>query len=220
MALLCLIAVRPSSAYELVGRVGRSVGAVWPRARSNLYTDVKRLAAEGLAAVAVSRIGRRRRSNYTITERGLADLQDWLASPGAAPQFECEALVKLGFAEQTTKESALSQISVLAGYAAERIELGRRLAAEHLTADGPLSERLHINAVMWRFLWDQHNATARWADWARAEIETWPDTAASPVLRERGQRTLREAIEVGDHRPDPPEGPAVPDRSGGARRTS
>lgn len=195
-ALLCLLSIRPYSAYEMVGQMRRSIGAIWPRAKSNLYADLKRLADEGLATAAVTATGRRNRTTYTITADGRYQLHGWLATAGAAPSFECESLLKLGFAPQTDKHSALRQIAVVAEHAATRLELGRSLAHAHLAADGPLPERLHINALMWRFLWDQHRAMAGWAAWATEEIQAWPSTTDSPQQRERGRRALRDALDA------------------------
>jgi hypothetical protein len=28
---------------------------------------------------------------------------------------------------------------------------------------------------MWRFLWDFHLSVLRWARWAKAEVQAWPD---------------------------------------------
>jgi len=47
---------------------------------------------------------------------------------------------------------------------------------------------------MWRFLWEQHQAIARWAAWADAEIRQWPDTQDTPALRRRGQSVLRQSL--------------------------
>ena len=193
-ALLCLLSIRPYSAYDLVAQMRRSVGAVWPRADSNLYADLKRLAADGLATTSTTTTGRRRRTTYTITAAGRHDLERWLATPGAAPYFEGEALLKLAFAPHTGKEHALGQVAVVAEHAAAQLELGRTLARAHAAPDGPLPERLHINAVLWRFLWEQHRAMAAWAHWAQQEIEGWPSTADSPQLRERGRGILRAAL--------------------------
>jgi PadR family transcriptional regulator AphA len=193
-SLLCLLSVQPYSAYEMVKQMGRSVGFVWPRAQSNLYADLKRLAAEGLAEVERTSVGRRRRTVYRITDAGRTELSAWLAEAGAPPSFECEALVKLGFATHTTKSSALAQVGVLAEQAEQRLRLGRALAEEHIATDGPLPQRLHVNAVMWRFLWEYHQGIARWAAWAHQEISQWPDTADSPASRERGRNALREGL--------------------------
>jgi DNA-binding PadR family transcriptional regulator len=197
-SLLCLLSVQPYSAYEMVKQMGRSVGLLWPRAKSNLYADLKRLATEGLAEAERTSVGRRGRTVYRITDAGRIELSTWLAEAGAPPSFECEALVKLGFAPHTTKTSALGQVAVLAEQADQRLRLGRALAEEHIAADGPLPQRLHVNAVMWRFLWEYHQAIARWAAWAQQEISDWPDTADSPANRERGRAALRAGLLAGD----------------------
>jgi PadR family transcriptional regulator AphA len=193
-ALLCLLSTGPASAYELVGQARRSVDHVWPRAESNLYADVKRLAAEGLAETTDEPTGRRPRTTYAITAQGRRVLRTWLRAEGAAPSFECEALLKLGFAPSTTKQAALDQVRVVADHAAQRLAFGRSLAEASVAGESPQPERLHIGAVMWRYLWEMHQASARWAAWAEEEIGSWPDTSDSPEGRARALRTLRAAL--------------------------
>jgi PadR family transcriptional regulator AphA len=193
LSLLCLLSLRPWSAYELVGQMRRSLDLIWPRAQSNLYTDLKRLAEAGLATRQAERVGRRSRTIYTITAAGRAALRLWLAEPGTPPVFECEALVKLAYVAEDSKEAALAQVAVLAQHAVERLTLGRRVANQYIGDEG-LPARLHINAVMWRFLWEQHQAIARWAAWADDEIRHWPGTEDTPALRRRGRRVLRQSV--------------------------
>src|SRR5262249_57276726 len=81
---------------------------------------------------------------------GRRRLARWLAEPGAPPTFECEALLKLAFAPAATKDDAIAQVDVLADHAGARLALGESLAREYLDGTGPLPERLHVNAVMWR----------------------------------------------------------------------
>ena len=193
LSLLCLLSLRPWSAYELVGQMRRSLDLIWPRAQSNLYTDLKRLAEAGLATCQVERVGRRSRTVYTITAEGKAALRRWLVEPGTPPVFECEALVKLAYVAEDSQEAALAQVAVLARHAVERLTLGRRVADQYIGDEG-LPARLHINAVMWRFLWEQHQAIARWAAWADEEIRHWHGTEDTPALRRRGRRVLRQSL--------------------------
>lgn len=159
---------------------------------------MKRLAAEGLAEASTELVGRRPRTTYVITEQGEEQLHSWLATSGDAPMFECEALLKLGFAPSTTKEAALSQVPVMAQHAGGRLELDRGLVETYLAGEAPRPERLHINAVMWRYLWEMHSAAARWAEWARQEIESWPDTSDRPEGRTGGLQVLRETLSEAD----------------------
>jgi len=48
-AILGLLAVQPWSTYELTRRMDRSLGRLWPRARSKLYEEPKKLVEQGLA---------------------------------------------------------------------------------------------------------------------------------------------------------------------------
>jgi PadR family transcriptional regulator AphA len=194
-ALLCLLSTGPASAYELVQQTSRSIAYVWPRAESNLYAGLKRLAGEGLVDATTGQVGKRPRTTYRITRRGRTALRRWLASPGDGPVFESEALLKLGFAPSATKEAALAQVEVMAGDADDRLAFGRALAEASLDGQSPHPERLHISAVMWSYLWEMHSATARWAEWARAEIESWPDTSDRPEGRQRAMETWRAALE-------------------------
>jgi PadR family transcriptional regulator AphA len=196
-ALLCLLSTGAASAYELVQQTGRSIGHVWPRAESNLYAGLKRLATEGLVEATTELVGRRPRTTYVITRSGRRALRDWLGSAGEAPVIECEALLKLGFAPSTTKEAALAQVEVMAAHAGDRLGFGRALAEANLAGESPQPERLHISAVMWRYLWEMHSATARWAEWARDEIASWPDTGDRPEGRERALQILRAALADG-----------------------
>lgn len=193
-ALLSLLSLRPWSAYDLVAQMRRSLDLIWPRAQSNLYVDLKRLAEAGLATREIERTGRRARTVYAISDEGRSALNPWLAAPGAPPLFECEALVKLAYVAEDDKDTALAQVAVLAQHADERLALGRRVADQYLAAQGPTPPRLHINAVMWRFLWEQHQATARWAAWAAEEIDSWPDTQDVAALRSRGRQVFEAAL--------------------------
>jgi DNA-binding PadR family transcriptional regulator len=89
---------------------------------AHLYADLRRLAEAGLATRAVERVGRRVRTIYTIIAEGRAALRPWRAEPGTPPVFQCEALVKLAYVAEGSKESALAQTAVLAQHPARRPE--------------------------------------------------------------------------------------------------
>lgn len=191
LSLMCLLSARPWSAYELVGQMKRSVGLVWPRAQSNIYADLKTLAERGFAVATDESTGKRPRTVYRLSPKGKRELKKWLESPGSEPSFECEALVKLAFAPATTKDATLIQIEVMRSHAAQRLVMGRMVAEQYLEGAGLMNERLHISAIMWRFLWEQATAIETWAEWARDEVAAWPDTQDSPAGRERALESMR-----------------------------
>jgi PadR family transcriptional regulator, regulatory protein AphA len=170
--LLGLLSVRPSTAYELAQHVRRSLGWFWPRAERKLYDDPKRLVADGLATAAEEPAGRRKRTVYAITAKGRRELADWLGTPSAAPSWENEALVKVSFADAGDL-AALRRTLTEAGDAARE-----RLAAlaDTETLPEPLPQRRHLDALTLRLHQEHEEATARWADWALAQTESWPST--------------------------------------------
>src|SRR5688572_25609709 len=91
-ALLGLLGIRPWTTYELAKQMDRGMNRWWPRARSKLYEEPKKLVAHGLARATRDSVGRRPRTVYTITPAGRRAMAEWLATPAAPPALECEPL--------------------------------------------------------------------------------------------------------------------------------
>ena len=176
---LALLALRSWTTYQLANQMERSLGWIWPRATSRLYEEPKKLAAAGLAASRPEATGRRRSTVYTITPRGRAALAAWLAEPGAGPVLECEALVKIAYADQGTRAGLLANLTALIEETTAKLHFGEMIAESYLAGRGPFQERLPFSGLMWRFLWDFHVTVLDWARWARAEVQAWPDDLSS-----------------------------------------
>jgi PadR family transcriptional regulator, regulatory protein AphA len=174
-AVLSLLALRPWTTYELAKQMKRSLGWIWPRAESRLYEEPKKLVAAGLATSRSEPTGRRRSTVYSITPEGRQALAGWLAEPGAGPVLECEALVKIAYADLGTRDGLLANLAALIDDETAKLHFGEMIARQYLDGLGPFQERLPISGLMWRFLWDYHLAVLRWARWARAEVRAWPD---------------------------------------------
>jgi PadR family transcriptional regulator AphA len=174
-AVLSLLALRPWTTYELAKQMKRSLGWIWPRAESRLYEEPKKLVAAGLATSRSEPTGRRRSTVYSITPEGRQALAGWLAEPGAGPVLECEALVKIAYADLGTRDGLLANLAALIDDTTAKLRFGEMIARQYLDGLGPFQERLPISGLMWRFLWDYHLAVLRWARWARAEVQAWPD---------------------------------------------
>jgi DNA-binding PadR family transcriptional regulator len=179
-AILSLLALRDYSAYELVQRMERSLDFYWPRARSKLYEEPKKLVAAGYARSREARNGRRARAVYRITRSGRRALREWLATPGRAVALESEALLKVAFADQGTLEGLRANLEAIRADAAATREFGRGLAEEFLGGAPTFSERMHIGVFVWGFLHDWAVQRQVWADAALAWIEDWDDVEATP----------------------------------------
>ena len=175
-AMLGLLAIRPWSTYELAKQMRRNFHYFWPRAESNLYAEPLRLVSGGWATARSRPVGRRRRTVYSITAKGRRALEQWLGVPAAALRLEAEPLVKFAFAEYSTKESVLENLLRFRNDAETRLSELRAIFDEYLRERDPFPERVHINVVAFRLLWDHAAVDAKWAAWAHGQVERWPNT--------------------------------------------
>lgn len=106
---LGLIAMRgPSTSYDLKRAINHSVGFFWPFPHAQLYSEPKRLSQAGLLDVSAETTGRRRQT-FSITDKGMEALRQWLAEPTAEQmQIRDIAELKLFFAELATDEDVLA----------------------------------------------------------------------------------------------------------------
>jgi PadR family transcriptional regulator AphA len=193
--ILGLLALRRWSTYELAQQMRRSIPYYWPRAESHIYEEPRKLVEHGLATAKREFVGRRPRTIYTITQKGRRALKRWLGEPGRAPLVEFEGLVKVLFAEQGTKEQLLATLRAIRAEADRTREHHSVLAAELAGTGGPFPERLHVNALVFKFMWEQAEALARWTAWAEHEVRAWPEDASKPV-NSAVVSVLREAASV------------------------
>jgi PadR family transcriptional regulator, regulatory protein AphA len=174
-AMLGMLAIRPWSTYELAKHVDRSLRPLWPRARSNLFNEPKKLVAHGLAVAADEMVGRRPRAVYTITPAGRRALRRWLGTPGEGPVLEFEQLLKVFFADHGTKADALRAVATIRAWAEERNQQNIAVARGYLAGAGPFPERAAVLDVVGRFHVEFADMVAAWANWAATTIDTWPD---------------------------------------------
>ena len=182
-AILGLLAVRPWSTYELTRQMDRSLGRIWPRAKSKLYEEPKKLVERGLAEMATERVGRRPRTVYSITPAGRAALATWLHEPGAGPVLEFEQLLKVWFSEHGTKADALASIAAAAAWARERNEENLAAGRAYGAGEGPFQSRAAQTVLAGAFLTDFYALVARWADWATEVVQAWPDDPGQAQVR-------------------------------------
>jgi len=194
-AILGLLAIRQWSTYELAQQMRRNFHFFWPRAESNLYAEPKRLISGGWARAESKAVGQRRRTVYAITAKGRRALENWLRQPAAPARFEAEPIVKFAFASNSTKEHMLNNLRRFRDDAETRQKQLRAIFDEYLREEDPFPERVHINVVAYRLLWDQAQTEANWADWALDQTKRWPNTNG-PQARSTFMRILKERLDT------------------------
>jgi PadR family transcriptional regulator AphA len=173
-AMLGMLAVRSWTTYELAKQMDRGLGRLWPRARSNLFNEPKKLVSQGLAVASEESTGRRPRTVYTITPAGRQALRVWLGTPGEGPVLEFEQMLKIFFADQGSKADVLAALGHIREWARERQAENLAIARAYLAGDGPFPERAAVLALTGRFLTDFADMVGAWADWADTVVADWP----------------------------------------------
>jgi PadR family transcriptional regulator AphA len=172
-AVLAVLSLRPHSTYDITRQMRLSMHYMWPRAESNVYPEPRRLVEAGLATAREEWNGHRRRTVYSITGAGRAALAEWLASPSAHQRYECEALVKVLFGENGTRDNLLESIRALGEDATAVMQHFLRIADRYAAGQGEYPWRFGLSGLAARLLMEQQAATLRWATWAAKVVAEW-----------------------------------------------
>jgi DNA-binding PadR family transcriptional regulator len=195
-AVLGLLSVRDWSAYELTGQMKRGLRYSWPRTETRLYQEPKNLVAHGLATARVEATGRRHRTVYAITVGGRRALARWLEEESQPPQAECEAVLRVTFADAGTKDALLATLGGLRTHAdVIRRQLADQ-AADYVATGGPFPQRLHLIALVGRYLSDYAELLDQWAAWSERTVANWPATgpaSSAPVPEDVFELVLQRA---------------------------
>jgi DNA-binding PadR family transcriptional regulator len=206
--ILGLLCSRDWSAYELAEQIGRGVTELWPRADRQLYNAPKRLVEEGLAVVRTEpAAGTRTRTVYSITDAGQVALREWLADRTVAPStLEFEGMVRVMVADRGTIEDLRADLHTMAEQARQSREVFLDHARLMLSPDGGHHpDRLHLFAMVNRFMIGHFDHIGSWAEWALEEIADWPDTMSPAVTHtDQAHAALEECLPAADP-PEPPE---------------
>ncbi len=187
------LALRTWSTYELAKQMKRSTRHYWPRAESKIYEEPKKLVAHGLATATREYTGRRSRTVYAITDNGRKALRRWLDEPGQPPVVEFEGVVKVLFGEQGTKDQLLATLRSIREQAQRTRDEHVALAADLAQTGGPFPDRLHVNELVFKFMWEQTETVIRWATWAEEHVVRWPADIAGPTAPQTGDLLRRVA---------------------------
>jgi hypothetical protein len=136
---------------------------------------------------------------YEITDAGRDALREWLRTPPAEPALELDPLMRLLFADAGDRGDLVAALDALDQWAADRYREGREICADYLDGRAPFPERLHISVLFATFYARLYRDMRDWVAEAKAEIDTWPGTAAVGLTP--GARRLLEDIVRADDDP-------------------
>jgi PadR family transcriptional regulator AphA len=204
LGILGLLALRPFSAYELAQQIHRGLRYMQPASERNLYAEPKRLAAAGLVQMRRQQVGRRSRTIYEITPAGRDTLRRQLATPPAPPQLEFEALQRLIFADQGSKEDLLAALDTTSQQVQHLLEDGLEQVRGYQADGGPFPQRLHLIVLFARFSTDFLVLVRDWLALARREVASWPATH-DLGLTDGTRQMLQDLLQLGDQLTQEPE---------------
>jgi len=161
-AVLGLLAVEPTTGYDLAQKFDRSVGNAWHAGHSQIYPELARMQEAGMVEVVGE--GPRRSRTWAVTEHGREELSRWMTETAPNRTQRNETAVRwflLGLIPAADRRTVLERERA---YAAEEIERLEAIA-KHLDATpGPHPFRptvelgLRLNTVMSAWLDEQLGA--------------------------------------------------------------
>lgn len=122
-ALLGLLAVQPSTGYELAQRFDTSLGTAWHASHSQIYPELGKLAEAGMVEVVGK--GARNSRTYAVTDAGHAELADWMIRGDANRSQRNETAVRwfiLGLLSPEDRRAAVERELAYAQEYVERLE--------------------------------------------------------------------------------------------------
>jgi len=178
---LSVLALRDHSTYEVAKQMRLSLHYFWPRAESNIYAELKRLVAAGLAKSRQEWNGDRPRKVYSITKAGRASLAGWLSSPSSRHRYESDAVLKVFFGENGRVRDMRASIRAIHQEATAAVRHWNEIADTYEAGEGAYPGRFGITALVAKLVGEQQAVTARWAAWAEKIASRWDDSAAADV---------------------------------------
>ena len=164
-----LVLVGPGGAgpHDLV-RMARQGRIYADFAESQWYAEPKRLEKLGYLASRREPGRTRERTHYTLTERGVEAVREWMREPARFSRIQMEPAWRLLAADLVDDETVLQSLEALRGQIAE---LYAQLdTAEKIAHEIPHKERyLLLNHALARLIVDAH---AAWLDEVERELGT------------------------------------------------
>ena len=201
--LLAQLARRPWSPYELAKQRVRYFRYVWPRAESAIYREVKRLAASGLAEARTEHTGRRARTVYSITDRGIDALKYWLGTPVPPFAMDFEAIIRLFVAPVGTRDQLISTLEQVRDDARDMLAFAGEVKQEFLEGRNVLQDQAYLRALGVDFFISLCHTVDGWVDRTLDEVGRWDNLS----IEDRNRRGLE--IIAGLNVPTPSDPTAV-----------
>ncbi len=110
-AILGMLSERPMSGYTIMQKIKSHINFFWSESSGQIYPILKKIEQEELATKEVQlQEGKPNKNVYTITDKGIQELQTWLEAPDELQSNRNELLLKLFFAQKMPIEKTLGKL--------------------------------------------------------------------------------------------------------------
>lgn len=160
------------SGYDLSKMVTKSIGHFFSPAKSQIYSELRRLVGLGFADVEhVNQTVRPNKRLYSITPEGRRELKTWLETSEVEPEsIKSPFLLKMFFGALISREVLISQVKQAHEQAQEELQALEAVQAQ--IKDQP--EFLYPNLVL-RFGLAHNRASVSWTAQVLEELEQLVD---------------------------------------------
>ena len=111
-ALLALLTAQPMTGYDVAKAFHSSVGHVWHAPDSQIYPELRRMADESLIDGVPVRWGAKgTKTEYHITDAGIAALRAWMATPLVYARQRDPAHLKAAYFEWAEPDAVRAQLT-------------------------------------------------------------------------------------------------------------
>ena len=157
----------PRTGYEIKTIVDHSTRFFWAASYGQIYPELRRLEEAGLVSGRSEPRGGRRRTVYSLTPRGQAELRRWLERGVEVLEYRDEGLLKLFFSEVSPERA---EGILAAKQQMHERALAQLQAVEERTLATKAAGDPFPNLVL-RFGIESNEWTVAWCERARAELK-------------------------------------------------
>lgn len=177
-AILGMLTFGAKSGYDLSKMVEQSIGHFFSPAKSQIYSELRRLVTLGFADVEhVNQTVRPNKRLYSITPEGRRELRAWLETSEVEPDtMKSPFLLKMFFGALISREVLISQVK----QAHEQAQMELKVLEEVETQITGNPEFFYPNLVL-RFGLAHNRASVAWTEQVLRELEQGGDSLQQEV---------------------------------------
>ena len=131
--ILGLLNENPMSGYDLKKIIDLRFKYFWNESFGQIYPGLEKLVKEKLVTKAIDRENKKKRSVYSITEKGKSELLKWLSRPVDTELMRFEILLKVYFGNLLEKTDLDKHISAFRSKHTQNLEIIKQFEEELLS---------------------------------------------------------------------------------------